>query len=80
MPILARHLLAFTLLALAATAHARTDAAEPGIPLRDALILPAPDLAKLELEDRKRVGGAYRYGIQVPVALAVPAAGSNVAR
>jgi lysyl endopeptidase len=29
-------------------------------------ILPAPDLAKLALEDGKR-GGAYRYGIQIPV-------------
>ncbi len=33
----------------------------------DALMLPAPDLSKLQLEDSKRIGGPYRYGIQVPV-------------
>ena len=30
-------------------------------------LLPAPDLAKLQMEDSKSVGGAYRYGIQIPV-------------
>jgi hypothetical protein len=30
-------------------------------------LLPAPDLAKLQMEDAKSVGGAYRYGIQIPV-------------
>jgi lysyl endopeptidase len=32
----------------------------------DMFMLPAPDLAKLQLEDAK-AGGAYRYGIQIPV-------------
>ena len=32
----------------------------------DIFMLPAPDLAKLQLEDSKS-GGAYRYGIQIPV-------------
>ena len=77
MPIHARYLLVFIFLALAGTSHASSGRAEPGIPLRDALILPPPDLAKLELEDRKRAGGAYRYGIQVPAAIAVPATGSD---
>lgn len=30
-------------------------------------LLPAPDLAKLRMEDAKTVGGAFRYGIQIPV-------------
>lgn len=30
-------------------------------------LLPAPDLAKLQLEDSKTIGGAFRYGIQIPV-------------
>lgn len=33
----------------------------------DVLLLPSPDLSKLQLEDSKSIGGAYRYGIQVPV-------------
>ena len=31
----------------------------------DTFMLPAPDLAKMQLEDSKN-GGAYRYGIQIP--------------
>ncbi len=42
-------------------------AADTSISLRDALLLDAPDLEKLQLEDSKKIGGAYRYGIQVPV-------------
>lgn len=30
-------------------------------------LLPAPDLAKLQMEDSKSVGGPFRYGIQIPV-------------
>jgi lysyl endopeptidase len=41
--------------------------ASNAIDLRDALMLDAPDLARLQLEDSKKVGGAYRYGIAVPV-------------
>lgn len=33
---------------------------------QDVHLLPAPDLAKLQMEDAKS-GGAYRYGIQIPV-------------
>jgi PKD repeat protein len=54
-------LAAFVALALGNTAYAAPD-------LRGALILDAPDLAKLQLEDAKKIGGAYRYGIEVPVA------------
>ena len=54
-------LAALVALALGNTAFAAAD-------LRGALILDAPDLAKLELEDSKKIGGAYRYGIHVPVA------------
>ena len=32
----------------------------------ESFMLPAPDLAKLQMEDGK-AGGAYRYGIQIPV-------------
>lgn len=32
----------------------------------DSFMLPAPDLAKLQMEDAK-AGGAFRYGIQIPV-------------
>ncbi len=33
-----------------------------------ALVLPSPDFTKLAMEDAKAVGGAYRYGVQIPVA------------
>ncbi len=29
-------------------------------------VLPAPDLAKLEMEDSKRIGGPFRYGVGIP--------------
>ncbi len=35
--------------------------------LGDAVVLPSPDLAKLQMEDAKDIGGPYRYGIQIPV-------------
>lgn len=76
MSITTARLLALIFLALVGSVHARSGWAEPGLAASDTLILPAPDLAKLELEDRKRVGGAYRYGIQVPVAIAVPEPGA----
>jgi lysyl endopeptidase len=33
----------------------------------ETLVLPAPDLAKIRVEDDKAIGGPYRYGVQVPV-------------
>jgi PKD repeat protein len=51
--------------ALAGAVFVSTAAAAPGE--SSFLMLPSPDLAKLQLEDSKTIGGAYRYGIQVPV-------------
>jgi V8-like Glu-specific endopeptidase len=31
-------------------------------------VLPAPDLAKLQMEDSKRLGGPFRYGVAIPAA------------
>ncbi|MBB5208871.1 proprotein convertase P-domain-containing protein [Chiayiivirga flava] len=72
MTTLSRRLLAAITLTLsgAALAAPTSEATEAGrIPLRDAVFLPAPDLAKLKLEDSKADGLPYRYGIEVPVAL-----------
>lgn len=33
----------------------------------DRLVLPAPDVTKLRMEDAKQHGGPYRYGVQIPV-------------
>lgn len=57
------------LLCLSAPADARFAArdAEPMFAFDNAVVLPAPDLSKLAMEDAKSVGGPYRYGIQVPV-------------
>lgn len=35
----------------------------------DAIMLSAPDLAEIKMQDGKNVGGPYRYGVQVPVHL-----------
>ena len=40
--------------------------AEP-LSLGDTVMLPAPDLAKVQLEDGKYIGGPYRYGVQIPL-------------
>ncbi|MCI1710437.1 MAG: proprotein convertase P-domain-containing protein [Chiayiivirga sp.] len=65
------HFATRSLAALIALGLGSTLAAKPvesgTISLRDALILSQPDLAQLQLEDSKKLGGAYRYGIQVPV-------------
>src|SRR5690606_22061827 len=37
------------------------------ISLKHAHLLPAPDLAKLQMEDGKAVGRPFRYGIQIPL-------------
>lgn len=39
-----------------------------GFDLNGATVLQAPDLAKLQMEDSKRVGGPFRYGVAIPVA------------
>ncbi|MBD8525547.1 proprotein convertase P-domain-containing protein [Pseudomarimonas arenosa] len=43
------------------------NSAESAFSLGESVVLPAPDLAKLKMEDAKSVGGAYRYGVQIPV-------------
>lgn len=45
----------------------RVNVTDSSFMLGDAVVLPAPDLAKLKLEDAKSEGGAWRYGIQIPV-------------
>ena len=75
-----RLLAAITLcLSGAALAAPTADSIDAGrVPLRDAVFLPAPDLAKLALEDSKAEGLPYRYGIEVPVALDRSVAKSGV--
>ncbi len=41
---------------------------DQGFQLGNTTVLPSPDLAKLTAEDAKSIGGAYRYGVQIPVA------------
>jgi hypothetical protein len=58
-------------LSSAALALPRTSAVEiddGAFALGSTLVLPSPDLAKLEMEDAKVSGGPFRYGIQIPVA------------
>lgn len=55
------------LLCLSAGADARS-ATDDAFFIGDSLVLPSPDLAKLQTEDAKTIGGAYRYGIGIPVA------------
>jgi lysyl endopeptidase len=64
-----------SLVALAAAAGplAAEESAAPG----KILILPPPDLAQIELEDAKRSGGAFRYGVLVPVHLPALAPGED---
>ena len=61
------HFATRSLAALIALGLGSTLAAKPvesgTISLRDALILSQPDLAQLQLEDSKKLGGTYRYGI-----------------
>src|SRR5688572_16498184 len=57
-------------LTLSAGAHAAAgnDALDSDVlALGDTLMLPAPDMAKIELEDSKYIGGPYRYGVQIPL-------------
>jgi V8-like Glu-specific endopeptidase len=43
-------------------------AAAAGHEFNGATVLPAPDLAKVQMEDSKRVGGPFRYGVAIPAA------------
>jgi lysyl endopeptidase len=52
-------------------------ASESPIALHDALILAQPDLEQIRIEDGKKIGGAYRYGVQVPVDMPVLDAASS---
>ncbi|MDW8480085.1 MAG: hypothetical protein RML12_10240 [Xanthomonadales bacterium] len=58
-----------TALALLPVASASSEGVDERSAFRlgEALVLPAPDLAKLELEDAKRVGGPMRYGVAIPL-------------
>ena len=40
-------------------------AASSGFALEGATVLPSPDLAKLQMEDSKRIGGPFRYGVAI---------------
>jgi lysyl endopeptidase len=55
------------LLCLAGTADARPVVDDAAFMLGDTFVLPSPNVEKLQLEDAKKIGGAYRYGIQIPV-------------
>ncbi len=37
------------------------------VSLGETLMLPAPDMAKIQIEDSKYIGGPYRYGVQIPL-------------
>ncbi len=55
-------------LCLAAGVNARPAvAADAGFTLGDVTVLSAPDLSKVKADDAKVIGGAYRYGVQIPV-------------
>ena len=61
-----RNMLCIALLACGTAALAKPGA-EPideqgAFALGDTLVLPAPDVAKLQMEDAKAQGGPYRYG------------------
>ena len=74
MRVVASSLAAALLLALCAPVSASLPAQDEAFMLDGALVLPSPDLAKIQAEDAKRVGGAYRYGVNVPVPEAKSAA------
>ena len=67
MHIVKRSLVTLVALGLSAPLLAQTDRSNI---LKDALILAQPDLAQIQLEDSKKIGGAYRYGVKVPVDMA----------
>jgi lysyl endopeptidase len=67
MHIVKRSLVTLVALGLSAPLLAQTDRSNI---LKDALILAQPDLAQIKLEDSKKIGGAYRYGVKVPVDMA----------
>ena len=62
-----RRIAAALALCLPAVAFAAVPPSDETISLARATILPAPDLAKLAVEDSKAEGLPYRYGIQIPV-------------
>lgn len=63
-----RSILAIAVLAaLSSPALARSDEGEAAFALGEVHVLPAPDLAKIRLEDEKAQGGPYRYGVAIPV-------------
>jgi lysyl endopeptidase len=53
--------------AAAALAKAHPSGSDRAFALGEALVLPAPDLSGIRTEDAKRIGGPYRYGVQIPV-------------
>jgi lysyl endopeptidase len=59
-PLAAAVLLSFSPLALAGATPA-----QEAFALGDVTVLPAPDLTELKMEDAKRVGGPFRYGVAV---------------
>lgn len=67
-----RNMLFVALLACGSAALAKPGALpiddQGAFALGDTLVLPAPDVAKLQMEDAKVQGGPYRYGVQIPVA------------
>ncbi len=77
MRVVASPLAAALFLALCAPVSAALPTQDGAFMLDDALVLPSPDLAKIQAEDAKRVGGAYRYGVSVPVPEAKSAARWN---
>lgn len=62
-----RRLIAAMTLCIPCLALAATPGQDDTISLTHATILPAPDLAKIAMEDSKAEGLPYRYGIQIPV-------------
>lgn len=54
-------------LCLAGSVHARPANLDASFQLGEATVLNAPDLAKVRADDAKVSGGAYRYGVQIPV-------------
>ena len=58
-------LAAAMLLGMSTLASAASVEQGAGFSPGQATILPAPDLAKLEMEDSKRIGGPFRYGVAI---------------
>ncbi len=68
-----RHIVAASLasaisLCLLGSASARSNlTSAEAFEFGDATVLPSPDLAKVKADDAKTIGGAYRYGVGIPV-------------